>query len=169
MTSGDRVSPLFDHCGDVGLQGIQEIVLFTVHQIDGLNGHFLQELLVDCPGVAGVTCGLKPRAAPPDNGLAAPVVPMDAPVKFAAVSAENHLCKTVIAGKTALLAWRADVDYPATDKLRLHLHKEFFRNDRFVVALDVVLRNAAICSMFSNRYASLCTTLLLSDRCSGTL
>ena len=52
--------PLFDHRGDVGLQGIQEVVLFAEHLIDGLNGHFLQEHLVDRPGVAGVTCGLKP-------------------------------------------------------------------------------------------------------------
>ena len=72
------------------------------------------------------------------------VVPVNAPVKLAAVSAENHLCKTVIAGETALLACRADVDYPATDKLRLHLHEELFRNDCFVVALDVVLRDGTV-------------------------
>ena len=72
------------------------------------------------------------------------VVPVDAPVKFSAVSAENHLRKAVIAGEAAFLACRADVDYPATDKLCLHLHEELFRNDRFVVALDVVLRNGAV-------------------------
>ena len=72
------------------------------------------------------------------------VVPVNAPVKLAAVSAENHLCKTVIAGEAAFLAGRADVDYPATDKLRLHLHEELFRNDRLVVALDIVLRNGAV-------------------------
>ena len=83
--------PLFDHRGDVGLQGIQEVVLFTEHLIDGLNGHFLHELLVDRPGVAGVTCGFQPRAAAPDNGLAAPVVPVDAPEEFAAVAAEYDL------------------------------------------------------------------------------
>ena len=44
----------FDHRGDVGLQGIQEIVLLTEHLVDGLNGHFLQEFFVDRPGVAGV-------------------------------------------------------------------------------------------------------------------
>ena len=50
----------------------------------------------------------------------------------------------MIAGEAAFLACRADVDYPATDKLCLHLHEELFRNDRFVVALDVVLRNGAV-------------------------
>ena len=69
---------------------------------------------------------------------------MNAPVKFTAVSAENHLCKAVIAGEAAFLTCRTDVDYPATDKLRLHLHEELFRNDRFVVALYVVLRNGAV-------------------------
>ena len=72
------------------------------------------------------------------------VVPVNAPVKLAAVSAENHLCKTVIAGEAAFLAGRADVDYPAADKLCLHLHEELLWNDRFVVALNVVLRNGAV-------------------------
>ena len=72
------------------------------------------------------------------------VVPVNAPVKLTAVTAENHLCKTVIAGETALLACRADVDYPATDKLRLHLHEELFRNDCFMIALNVVLRDGAV-------------------------
>ena len=72
------------------------------------------------------------------------VIPVNAPVKLAAVSAENHLCKAVIAGEAAFLACRADMDYPATDKLRLHLHEEVFWNDRFVVAFNVVLRYGAV-------------------------
>ena len=36
------------------------------------------------------------------------------------------------------------MDYPATDKLRLHLHEEVFWNDRFVVAFNVVLRDGAV-------------------------
>ena len=50
----------------------------------------------------------------------------------------------MIAGEAAFLACRADVDYPAADKRCLHLHKELLRNDRFVVALDVVLRDGAV-------------------------
>ena len=72
------------------------------------------------------------------------VVPVDTPVKLAAVSAENHLCKTVIAGEAAFLACRADMHHTPTDKLRLHLHEEVFWNDRFVIAFDVVLRNGAV-------------------------
>ena len=72
------------------------------------------------------------------------VVPVNAPVKLTAVTAENHLCKTVIAGETALLACRADVDYPATDKLRLHLHEELFRYNGLMVILHIVLRHRAI-------------------------
>ena len=72
------------------------------------------------------------------------VVPVNASVKFAAISAENHLRKTVIAGEAAFFACRADVDYTATDKLCLHLHEELLWNDRFVVALNVVLRNGAV-------------------------
>ena len=72
------------------------------------------------------------------------VVPVNASVKLTAVSAEDHLCKTVIAGEAAFLACRADMDYPATDKLRLHLHEELLWNDCFVVAFDIVLRNGAV-------------------------
>ena len=72
------------------------------------------------------------------------VVPVNAPVKLAAVSAENHLCKAVIAGEAAFLAGRADMNYPAADKLCLHLHEELLWNDRLVIALDVVLRNGAV-------------------------
>ena len=79
------------------LQGFQEVVLFTEYLIDSLNGHFFKEFFVDRPGVAGVTCGLQPAAATPDNGLAAPVVPVDAPEEFATIAAENNLGKTVIA------------------------------------------------------------------------
>ena len=50
----------------------------------------------------------------------------------------------MIAGEAAFLACRADVDYPAADKLCLHLHEEFLWNDRFVVAFDVVLRDGAV-------------------------
>ena len=38
---------LFDHRGDVCLQGFQEVVLFAEHLIDGLNDYLLQVLLID--------------------------------------------------------------------------------------------------------------------------
>ena len=72
------------------------------------------------------------------------IVPVDTSVKLTAVTAENHLGKTVIAGEASFLSGRADVNCPATDKLGLHLHEEVFRNDRFVVAFNVVLRYGAV-------------------------
>lgn len=50
----------------------------------------------------------------------------------------------MISGEAAFLACRADVNYPTADKLCLHLNEELFRNDRFVVAFNVVLRNGAV-------------------------
>lgn len=50
----------------------------------------------------------------------------------------------MIAGEAAFLACRADVNYLTADKLCLHLHEELFRNDRFVVAFNIVLRNGAV-------------------------
>jgi len=75
---------------------------------------------------------------------------VNAPVKLAAVSAENHLCKAVIAGEAAFLACRADVDYPATDKLRLHLHEELLWNDCLVVALSLP-GTSDVAGMFDER------------------
>lgn len=72
------------------------------------------------------------------------IIPVDAPIKFTAVSAVNHLCKAVIAREAAFLACRADVYYPSADKFCLHLHEELLWNDRFMVAFDVVLRNGAV-------------------------
>lgn len=69
---------------------------------------------------------------------------MNAPVKLVAVSAENHLCKAVIAGEAAFLAGRADMNYQTADKLCLHLHEELFRNDRLVIAHHIVLRDGAV-------------------------
>ena len=43
---------LFDHRGDVCLQGFQEVVLFAEHLIDGLNDYLLQVFLIDRPGSA---------------------------------------------------------------------------------------------------------------------
>lgn len=82
--------------------------------------------------------------AAPDDGFAAVVVPVDAPVKLAAVTAENNLGKTVIAGEAALFPGRARVNDAPADKLGLHLHEEVFRNNRLVVALNIVLRHDAV-------------------------
>lgn len=112
----------------------------------GLDRDLLQQELVYRPvGAVLFSRGRFQAAdAAPYDGLAAVIVPVNAPIKLTAVSAENHLCKAVIAGEAAFFACRADVDYPATDKLRLHLHEELFRNDRLVVALDVVLRDGTV-------------------------
>ena len=72
------------------------------------------------------------------------VVPVNAPVKFTAFSAENHLGKTMIAGEAAFLSGRADVYCAPADKLGLHLHEELLWNDRLVVAFNVVLRDSAV-------------------------
>ena len=72
------------------------------------------------------------------------VVPMNAPVKLATFSAENDLCEAVIAGEDALPAGWTCVDYPPANKLGLHFHEEFLRNDGFMIVLDVVLWHRAV-------------------------
>lgn len=60
--------------------------------MEGLDRDFLQQELVDRPvgTVLFSGGGLQATDAAPDDGLAAVVVPVNAPVKLAAVSAENH-------------------------------------------------------------------------------
>ena len=83
---------------------------------------------------------LQTADAAPDDGFAAVVVPVDTPVKLAALAAENDLGKAVIAGEAAFLSGWARVNDAPADKLGLHLHEELLWNDRLVVVLDVVLR-----------------------------
>lgn len=49
----------------------------------------------------------------PDDEFAAVIVPVDAPVKL---TAENDLCKAVIAGEDVLPAGRAGVNHAPSDK-----------------------------------------------------
>ena len=71
-------------------------------------------------------------------------VPVDAPEEFSAVAAENHLGKTVLAGVSSALSVIAQVHRTSPGKLLLHQKEDVLRDDRFVIALYVVLRNGAV-------------------------
>lgn len=111
----------------------------------------MQQELVNHPVGAVHFCGgrFQSADAAPDNGFVAMVVPTDSAIKFSAFTADNDLCKTVIAGVGALPAGWASVNYPAANKLLLHLHEELFWNNGFVVILYVVLRNRAVVGYLS--------------------
>lgn len=132
--------------GDVCLQLFQEGAALRQNLIDGFDRDLLQQELVYRPVLAGhfSVSDFQAADAAPDDGFTAVVIPVDAAVKLTAVSAKNHLGKAVIAGEGALFPGRAGMDDSPADKLGLHLHEQLFRNDGFVVVLDVVLRNDAI-------------------------
>ena len=69
---------------------------------------------------------------------------MDAPEEFSAVAAENHLGKTVFAGVSSALSVIAQVHRTSPGKLLLHQKEDVLRDDCFVIALYVVLRNGAV-------------------------
>ncbi len=69
---------------------------------------------------------------------------MDAPEEFTAVSAENHLGKTVLAGVTAALAVLRGMDQPPACKLLLHQQEDVLWDDRLMIALDVVLWDGTV-------------------------
>ena len=81
---------------------------------------------------------------------------MDASEEFTAVTAENHLCKTVIAGETALLACRADVNHSATDKLCL-----LRINDQVPVVIFGVSEEAIVAALAQQESESLSANVRL--------
>ncbi len=135
---------LQDHCGDVRPQRLQEIILLAKHPVDGVDDHLLQKCFIHGPVVAGMAGGLQAAAAPPHNGLTASVVPVDASVKLAALAAENDLRETVLAGVAAPFAIIAGMYHAPADQLLLYQKEDVLRDDSFVVALHIVLRNGAV-------------------------
>ena len=71
-------------------------------------------------------------------------IPVDPAVKLPALSAEDDLRETVIAGKPALLAGRPDMHGAAADQFLLYAHKNVFWDDGLVVVLHVILRHDAL-------------------------
>jgi hypothetical protein len=63
---------------------------------------------------------------------------------FTAVAAEDYLRKAVIAAEGSGLAIRTCVNNTAADKLFLHLHENFTRDDCFMAVLYIVLRNDTV-------------------------
>ena len=81
--------------------------------------------------------------ASPDNGFAATIVPMDSAEHFTAVTANNNLCKAVVAAVTAFFTIGAGLDHSPAYQFFLNSHVNIFWNNRFVVAFNIILRNNA--------------------------
>lgn len=144
------------------------IVLLAEHPVNGIDYHLFQKRFIDCPVVAGVAGGLQAAAAPPDDGLAASVVPVDTPVKLAALATENDLRETVLAGVAAPFAVVAGVDHAPADQLLLHQKEDVLRDDGLVVAFHIVLRDGAVVFDALLRQ-KICGVSLLQERVTDVL
>ena len=80
-----------DHLCDVLLELCLVGGRITKERVDGLNYHILQYCLIDSSCVAFLPGWLQSTDAAPDDGFAASVVPVYAPEKLAAFSADNDL------------------------------------------------------------------------------
>lgn len=69
---------------------------------------------------------------------------MNASVEFTALAAENDLRETVLAGVAVPFAVIAGVDNAPADQFFLNQKKDVLRDNRFMVALHVVLRDGAV-------------------------
>ncbi len=61
-----------------------------------------------------------------------------------AITADNYLCKAVIAAEGSGLSDGAGVDNAASDKFLLHLHENFTRDNGFMTVFHVILRNDTV-------------------------
>ena len=120
------------------------VILLAKHPVDGVDHHLLKKCFIDRSAMAGVACSLQAAAAPPDDGLAASVVPVDTPVEFTALAAENDLCKTVLARVAAPFAVIAGMDHAPANQLLLHQQEDVLRDDSLVIALHIVLWDGAV-------------------------
>ena len=118
--------------------------------------------------MASVAGGLQAAAAPPDDGLAASVVPVDTPVKFAALATENDLRETVLAGVAAPFAVVAGMDHAPADQLLLHPKEDVLRDDGLVVAFHIVLRDGVVVFDALLRQ-KICDVSLLQERVTDVL
>ena len=69
---------------------------------------------------------------------------MDSAEHFTALATDNNLCKAVVATVGALFAIGACLDHSPAYQLFLHLQENVLRNNCFVVAFYIVLRNDSI-------------------------
>lgn len=94
--------------------------------------------------MAFLASGLQPADAAPDDGFAAMVVPVDSAEHFATFTANDNLCKAVVAAVGAFFAIGTGFDHSPAYQLLLHPQEDVLWNDCFVVALHIILRNNAI-------------------------
>lgn len=87
---------------------------------------------------------LQSTDAAPNDGFATAIVPVDSTEHFTAFAANDNLCKAVVAAVGALFAIGTGLDYSPAYQLFLHPQEDVLRNNCFVVAFHIVLRNNAI-------------------------
>ena len=113
--------------------------------IDCFDDNILKNQLIDGSSVAFKSGGFQPADAAPDNGLDATVVPVEPSEHFTAFSADDDLGGS--SGFTAVVPFLtvgAGFTHSPADKFFLYLQINVFRNNGFVVAFYIVLRNKTV-------------------------
>ena len=82
--------------------------------------------------------------AAPDDGFAAAIVPVDSAEHFTAFAANDNMRKAVVAAVGVLFAIGACLDHSPAYQIFLRPQKNVLRNNCFVVAFHIVLRNDAV-------------------------
>ena len=144
---------------DVFLEYGKEGVLVAERLINSANQYLFNGALQYRASVAEQAGVFQPAYAAPDNGFLPTVVPVNSAEYLAAVAADNHLSKTVIAAEAALFPIFAGMNTASSDKFLLYLHENFTRDDGLVAVLYIVLRDnagvldALFCEKINSEYS----------------
>ena len=94
--------------------------------------------------MAFFTGRFQPTDAAPDDGFTATIVPVNPAEHFTAFAANDNLSKAVVAAVGALFAIGTGFDHSSSYQLFLYPQENILRNNCFMVAFYIVLRNNAI-------------------------
>ena len=119
------------------------IVLLAERPVNGIDYHLFQKRFIDCPVVAGVAGGLQAAAAPPDDGLAASVVPVDAPEDVATVATDDEVGKGVAGRIAAFLSVSRTATILTFEHFLLGSIEKVLGDNGLVMIFNIILRHLA--------------------------
>lgn len=88
--------------------------------------------------------GFQPADAAPDNGLDASIIPVESSEHFTAFTANDDLGEAVIATVASFFAIGTGFYHSPADQFFLYQQVNVFRNNGFVVAFYIVLRDETV-------------------------
>lgn len=91
--------------------------------------------------MAFLTGRFQPTKTSPDYGFAVVVVTMNSSKHFTIVATNDYLREAMVAAVAAFLSVCTSLNNTSVHQFFLYPHVDFFWDNRFVIACDIILRN----------------------------